>query len=829
MNNFKVINMWYAQYLVKGGSGKQKKYAQNKERGIPAKEILPGYSRVTPDIMRLLSKPVGEFTKQEYSNFKDAYDNAIAEWKIKKEEEEFNRRERAKVTTPLTYEQKNFIMSNENTIREMAKRALIEQIYQGKINPNFGLDEDFRVDKELLEDFAQEALIKIMEIIPRKWGEVENKHRAKYIHTTLRSMAETFMRSVYPSITQDYWQNRQYLPVPAAQYSYKMKKRQKLIKFLDDKIIEEFGQQVFFRATPQDMEEIIDYLSDKYRGDLFAIMEDLGINPGYFRKELSRYKEMRVANAGGRTQVENIEPEEITEEEIERAEFMAENPQYLFQEMQDKDTSKIIIDFLNKSPEPVRLMVSLIYGIDFNKLGLNTDEIGSKFGMPFENFIDKMYKNTNNEIKWSKFKKMILNTYGEIYGFLKRGYSLSDFNEALLERFKEYIEEGKYTGKIDERYYPINLQASRNFYSKKYAQIKLAQNNDNGYDEEQLEKAKKMKEMVEFSRNNQGVPFKNSKGEVFKILNLVSYDLNKNEFYFSCVFYKDGNYKSRDRDNFYWRTVSYEEIKNSEVIHPSESPRFDRLFFRHDADYFRGANFLDNRNNEIYIMKGYNDYYEKGLGFILENKNTGKEIIVGEDEFNDNFYFMDIQDSFADLDYDQITDNIFVGESPRGGGGEMEILKQLGIDVVLAFDSRAVNEAEELEKYGIDYKAIFFPDHELPTEQQLSEAVSYIDSVVSNGRKIYIHCLEGIGRSPFVLLFYFLNKGMDPLNALSMVGKRIPDMSHEQAYYIKYFLENKNYNNIREFFDILHDLSMKRIFIDREKKGKRRGWWEMRD
>jgi len=157
------------------------------------------------------------------------------------------------------------------------------------------------------------------------------------------------------------------------------------------------------------------------------------------------------------------------------------------------------------------------------------------------------------------------------------------------------------------------------------------------------------------------------------------------------------------------------------------------------------------------------------------------------------------------LDYTQITDNIYIGEAPWEAN--LDTLNDLGITAVLAFDILDENEAEELRKRGIDYKAIFFTDFGVPNQTQLAEAISYINRVLSSSGKIYIHCLGGIGRSPLVLYMYFLGVGINPVKAMQLIKKRFLDLSDGQIDYIIWSLRKAGHNQniIQQVFDGLYN------------------------
>jgi protein-tyrosine phosphatase len=107
-------------------------------------------------------------------------------------------------------------------------------------------------------------------------------------------------------------------------------------------------------------------------------------------------------------------------------------------------------------------------------------------------------------------------------------------------------------------------------------------------------------------------------------------------------------------------------------------------------------------------------------------------------------------------DYSQITDQIYIGSDLCLGmscsihGREFE---ELGILVELNLSA----EKKEIPPDGIDiYSWIPIGDKHAPTQEQLDIGSAIIHEAVSNGRKVYVHCKNGHGRSPTMVAAYFI-------------------------------------------------------------------------
>jgi len=120
------------------------------------------------------------------------------------------------------------------------------------------------------------------------------------------------------------------------------------------------------------------------------------------------------------------------------------------------------------------------------------------------------------------------------------------------------------------------------------------------------------------------------------------------------------------------------------------------------------------------------------------------------------------------VDFHQITDSIFLG--PALLTIDIPILKELNIGAVLAFDQLGENIGCQFQAEDINYKYIPIIDFNLPKIADITETISYIDKILNQNKKLYIHCRGGIGRSNFMLITHFIMKGISPKIAASKVA-----------------------------------------------------------
>jgi protein-tyrosine phosphatase len=121
------------------------------------------------------------------------------------------------------------------------------------------------------------------------------------------------------------------------------------------------------------------------------------------------------------------------------------------------------------------------------------------------------------------------------------------------------------------------------------------------------------------------------------------------------------------------------------------------------------------------------------------------------------------------LDYDQITDNVYIGTNMCCMTHFKEELLQKGITADLSLEEERVDAP-----FGVDFY-LWLPtkDHFPPSREQLDCGVSFLKKLEERGKKVYIHCKNGHGRAPTVYMAYLiLEKGMTSEQALTLLKQK---------------------------------------------------------
>ncbi|AKM78366.1 MAG: hypothetical protein UY31_C0020G0009 [Candidatus Wolfebacteria bacterium GW2011_GWE1_48_7] len=124
------------------------------------------------------------------------------------------------------------------------------------------------------------------------------------------------------------------------------------------------------------------------------------------------------------------------------------------------------------------------------------------------------------------------------------------------------------------------------------------------------------------------------------------------------------------------------------------------------------------------------------------------------------------------MEYSQITDQIYIGTNfCCETHFDPELLKK-GVTYDLSLEVERVDAPTG----GAAYLWLPVPDMHAPTPQQFSMGVSFIKTAVQSGRKIYVHCKNGHGRSPVMVAAYLVTTGLSADDAVALIKQKRPEI-----------------------------------------------------
>lgn len=120
------------------------------------------------------------------------------------------------------------------------------------------------------------------------------------------------------------------------------------------------------------------------------------------------------------------------------------------------------------------------------------------------------------------------------------------------------------------------------------------------------------------------------------------------------------------------------------------------------------------------------------------------------------------------FEYSKITEQIFIGTNQCCETHfKQELLKRsIKADISL--------EAKRLDlPFGVDYY-LWLPvkNHFPPSQNQFRIGIKFLDELIKNREKIYVHCEHGHGRAPTFVAAYFIYKGMTLKQAMAFLKRK---------------------------------------------------------
>jgi atypical dual specificity phosphatase len=124
--------------------------------------------------------------------------------------------------------------------------------------------------------------------------------------------------------------------------------------------------------------------------------------------------------------------------------------------------------------------------------------------------------------------------------------------------------------------------------------------------------------------------------------------------------------------------------------------------------------------------------------------------------------------------WDRIDDGLLLGALPFEK--DVPQLQALGVGAVLNVCGEAAGPVEAYRRAGIEQLRLAAVDFLPPSLEVVREGVEFMRRQVCAGRKVYVHCKAGRGRSATIALCYLITKGLTSEEAQRILLQKRPQV-----------------------------------------------------
>lgn len=133
-----------------------------------------------------------------------------------------------------------------------------------------------------------------------------------------------------------------------------------------------------------------------------------------------------------------------------------------------------------------------------------------------------------------------------------------------------------------------------------------------------------------------------------------------------------------------------------------------------------------------------------------------------------------------------VTNHLATGPAPMSYD-HLDSLKAEGIDAIMNLCAEYCDLHDIESKQGFEVYYLPIEDEETPQLQALETALAWMDEAIYLGKKVYVHCRHGIGRTGTIISAYLLRRGLGS----KLVKQKLKKMRSRPANFDQWWLVRK--------------------------------------
>lgn len=134
------------------------------------------------------------------------------------------------------------------------------------------------------------------------------------------------------------------------------------------------------------------------------------------------------------------------------------------------------------------------------------------------------------------------------------------------------------------------------------------------------------------------------------------------------------------------------------------------------------------------------------------------------------------------VDLDWITPELAVG-GRFPSAAAVRLVREHFVAAVIDVRAEACDDEHVLRQHGLSLLHLPTEDHCAIAPDMLNDGVAFAQRHLDGGRRVFIHCEHGIGRSALLALCVLVERGCEPLAALALAKDRRAKVAPSPAQY----------------------------------------------
>ncbi|MFK7803138.1 MAG: dual specificity protein phosphatase family protein [Anaerolineae bacterium] len=154
--------------------------------------------------------------------------------------------------------------------------------------------------------------------------------------------------------------------------------------------------------------------------------------------------------------------------------------------------------------------------------------------------------------------------------------------------------------------------------------------------------------------------------------------------------------------------------------------------------------------------------------------------------------------------YDKITNGVWLGGAPTYAR-DYDYLIENRIGAVIDIRNERSDDLDLFKRHDIRHLKLRVPDIHVPSVEIISAGVDFIQQQIEDGRRVYVHCAKGRGRSATLIagwLMKYKNMSFEEARDFMVSKRKLVKLEPRHGVGLKSWLESQSMQPVQSSEDI---------------------------